>query len=239
MAETEPKGWVPPYISFTTLTGLLDRMHGEGGAPPQIDRSYLVSFSGGYQAQVIAALKSLGLIIDNGAVADALTQLVEAPDRKTREPIIADLVRQFYPEPVRLGGIKATQGQLEAAFRDYGITGDTLRKAIAFYLAAAKYSQVQLSANFRVPSVGATDGRKAPRKATRRRDDGQPDPDPGEERERHRDDEDDWQDNIDPAILAWLKRIPTRDDIWEKADRDRWVSVLLALFGGIFGEAEQ
>jgi hypothetical protein len=224
--------WVPPYIAFATLTSLIDRMHDEDGAPPQIDRSYLRSFSGGYQAQVLAALKSLGLIEDDGIVTDTLTRLVEASERSEREPIIADILHRHYPEPVRLGAVKATQGQLETAFREYGLTGDTLRKAIAFYLAAAKYSNIPVSVNFRVPSV-------APSTGTRRRRKAPPPPSKVDEVPEGTAVSrlgTDWEDRIDPAVLAWLQRIPSGADSWPKADRDRWNSVLLALFGGVWGE---
>lgn len=231
MAETEAK-WVPPYISFTSLTGLLDRMHNEGGAPPQIDRSYLSSFSGGYQSQVIAALRSLALIDDKGSVTERLTALVESDKRGERAVIIADLLREFYPEAVRLGTIKATQGQLEEAFRQYGIGGDTLRKAIAFYLGAAKYANLPISTNFRVPSVTASDGRKTPGKGRGRKvnnDAGDERPHPPQPRQ-----DESWQGKIDPAILAWLKRIPPQDEAWAPEDRAKWEGVLHTLLGGIY-----
>jgi hypothetical protein len=239
MADTDAKGWVPPYVSFTTLVGLLDRMKEEGGAPPQIDPSYLDSFSGGYRSQVIAALKSLALIRENGEVTERLTALVEAESRDARETIIGDLLREYYPEPVRLGAIKATQGQLETAFREHGITGDTLRKAIAFYLAAAKFAKVPVSVNFKVPSVTPSDGRKSPRRGARKgapgakADGGTPEHNGGDSSTEHRQDAD-WQDEIDPSILHWLRRIPAKDEPWPSTERARWSGVLEAIFAGIY-----
>src|SRR5665213_533393 len=105
-APSAPK-WIPPYIAFTTLTDLLVKMEKNGGAPPQIERSYLDSYSGGYQSQVLAALKALGLIDDKGLVQPTLTELVDNPDQ--RKSLIAKLLREYYPEIVRLGTINATQ----------------------------------------------------------------------------------------------------------------------------------
>jgi hypothetical protein len=242
VTESKTKQWVPPYISFTTLVGLLDRMKEEGGAPPQIDPSYLDNFSGGYRSTVIASLKSLGLINDKGEVLDLLTTLVEAPDRNARETIIADLLRRLYPEPVRLGGIKATQGQLLDAFREHGIGGDTLRKAIAFYLGAANYAKVPVSSNFKVPSVAPADGKKAVKRKPRPDGGGASGgPEGGAESgsgSNHRPAADSWSDAIDPAILQWLKRIPPKDQAWTAADRKRWRSVLDAILDGIHGEDE-
>jgi hypothetical protein len=239
MADTEKKGWVPPYISFTTLTGLIERMHDEGGAPPQIDRSYLRSFSGGYQAQVLAALKSLGLIEENGRVTSDLTELVEAERREDRVPIFVTMLNTYYPEPVRLGTIKATQGMLEGAFKDYGISGDTLRKAIAFYLGAAKYAGVALSVNFRVPSVTPSDGRKPGPKKARERASARVNGEKSriEDRTDRDTSEPEWLSDIDPAIRTWLQKIPAQGQEWSKADRTRWTGVLEAIFGGLYGEA--
>jgi hypothetical protein len=234
MADKDPK-WVPPYVAFPTVTTLIERMAAEGGAPPRIDRSYLRSFSGGYQSQVIAALKSLGLIDDATNVGEQLTSLVEAPDRDARGRIFADILRKYYPEPVRLGTIKATQGQLEDAFREYGLSGDTLRKAIAFYLGAAKYANMPVSVNFRVPSVTAADGRKGTRtskKGTGTSDpaalDAPPEDQPAELGPK----------GVDPTIAAWLKRIPPSGKPWAAWERERWIDVLTTILNAIYAEDE-
>jgi hypothetical protein len=232
----EPLKWVPPYIAFSTLLNLLDRMRDDEGAPPQIDRSYLKGLSGGYQSQVIAAMKSLGLINDDGTVTDRLTELVAAKDRDEREPLIAALLQQYFGEPVRLGGIKATQGQLEAAFKEWGITGDTLRKAIAFYLAAAKYSNIKVSTNFRVPSVAPGEGKKPTKKKAKpdqqidKKDEEFAKPPAGGATPES------WHPHIEPVVLEWLKRIPAKGSAWPKAERAVWNSVLVAMLDGIYGE---
>src|SRR2546428_665337 len=66
-SKTEAKSSPPPYISFRTLLNLVERMADEG-IPRRIDRSYLGGLSGAYQTQVMAALRSLGLMTDDGAV---------------------------------------------------------------------------------------------------------------------------------------------------------------------------
>src|SRR6266550_5425205 len=229
MADKETK-WVPPYVAFPTLTSLIDRMKQEGGAPPRIDRSYLRSFSGGYQSQVIAALKSLSLVDENTNVSAELTALVDG-DRDSRGQIIGDIVRRLYPEPVRLGSIKATQGQLEDAFREYGLSGDTLRKAIAFYLGAAKYANVPVSSNFRVPSVAPGDARKGTRAVKK----GAP---RGGEPEEPEAPLDLGAKGIDPTIASWLKRIPT-GSTWPSWERERWIDVLTTILNAIYVDEEE
>lgn len=230
MAEDTKAKWVPPYIAFATLTGLIERMQNEGGPPSRIDRSYLDTLSGGYQSQVLAALKALDLMGPQGEVTPILIALVESSDADTRKATFADILARKYPRPVSLGTTKATQGQLEEAFREYGITGDTLRKAIAFYLNAAKYAGVPVSANFRVPSV-VPSGTRRQRRALRHEgdvstdsggDQGEPGPS--------------WTDTIDPAIAAWLRRIPEQGTPWSSADRERWHTVLKAIMDGIYSD---
>jgi hypothetical protein len=233
----EPQKWVPPYISFTTLLNLLDRMRDDDGAPPQIDKSYLKGMSGGYQSQVLASMKAVGLIDKDGKVQDSLTELVAAKDRDARVPLIAAMLQQFYPEPVRLGTIKATQGQLADAFKEWGIGGDTLRKAIAFYLAAAKYADVKVSSLFHVPSVAPSEGRKPPKKRTdgKLADKGDEPDGPDLKPPLSRPDQS-WQQQIEPVVLEWLKRIPAKGQPWPKADRTTWNGVLLAMLDGIYSE---
>lgn len=52
---------------------------------------------------------------------------------------------------MKLGRVNGTQQQLEEAFRDYGVSGSTVRKAISFFLKAAEYAELQTSPHFRVP----------------------------------------------------------------------------------------
>jgi len=211
--------WTPPYVSFKTLMTIVTKMEAEG-TPPRIDRSYLERFAGGYQTQIIAALRSLDLIDAKGEVQPSLVELVDDGDHRADH--VAKVVRRFYPEPVRLGTVNATQGQLEEAFRDYGVTGDTLRKAIGFYMAAAKYGQVPVSKNFRVPAVTGADGR---RPAKRRP--GRPQNQEVEDAEdpfaelTSAGEEDEGQLRLDPAVVAWVRRMPVGRP-WPAAKRDHW-----------------
>jgi hypothetical protein len=153
----------PPYISFRTLLNLIERMADEG-IPRRIDRSYLGGLSGGYQTQVMAALRGLGLIGDEGAVQDRLIELVGSPT--DRQELIGAILRERYPEAVRLGAANATQGELEDSFRPFGITGATLRKAVVFYLHAAQFAGIPVSPFFKAPSTsseGGTARRRRPR----------------------------------------------------------------------------
>jgi hypothetical protein len=228
--------WTPPYVSFKTLMTIVTKMESEG-TPPRIDRSYLDKFAGGYQTQIIAALRSLDLIDAKGEVQPSLVQLVDDGDHRAEN--VARVVRQFYPEPVRLGTMNATQGQLEEAFRDFGVSGDTLRKAIGFYIAAAKYGQVPLSKNFRVPPVTSADGRRAIRRKP-----GRPRSQDVEDAENPfaeliaGEDEDEDQPKLDPAVVAWVKRMPVGRP-WPAAKKDHWFETFRHIVDDVWSSDEE
>lgn len=154
------RGFTAPYASWGSFTNLLDRM-ADSGLPQRVDRTYLSSMAGSTQSHILKALRELDLMDSDDRPTDALKRLVAAqPD--DRGPIYAELVQSHYAEAIDLGA-GATQGQLVELFRDsYGVQGSTARKAIAFFLAAAKAGDVEVSQHFstpkrtRTPSNGAT-----------------------------------------------------------------------------------
>src|SRR6266571_880195 len=150
----------PPYISFRTLLNLIERM-ADQGVPRRIDRSFLTGLSGGYQTQVMAALRFLGLMSEDGDVQPALLDLINQP--KVRKDLMGQILRARYAEAVQLGEQNATQAELEAEFKKSGISGATLRKAVAFYLHAARFADIPVSPFFSASSASET------RTTTRRR----------------------------------------------------------------------
>jgi hypothetical protein len=151
--QDQEQTFKPPYVSFTMLQNLLERMRTEG-TPARVDRGYLGNASGTAKAQLLAAAKGLGLLDDQLRPTDTLQLLVEQP--QNRPPVIEGLIRQHYAPILELGN-NATQQQLEEAFREqFNISGSTVRKAIAFYLAAAKFAKIELSPHFTAPRIGTT-----------------------------------------------------------------------------------
>ena len=150
--STETAEWVPPYISFRTITDLMSRMANEE-PPSRIDKSYLASLSGGYQTQVIGALNALGLRDkDTGALTEAMLNLVKGsePERKS---IIKEILEKGYSSLIALG-TNATQQQMLEGFKALGVNaGDTMRKSVSFYLNAAKYAEVPISRYWKTPGV--------------------------------------------------------------------------------------
>ncbi len=157
--DTKAGSWTPPYVSLKTLIALLDRM-AEEEPPDRIDKSYLIGMSGGYQTQVLAALNALGLRNPKTMeLTERLKALVKAGEEE-RKSIIAEILAEYYVPLFKLSKT-ATQGQMLEAFKGMGVhAGDTMRKVVAFFLAATKYAGVPVSRLWRVPGV-----QRSPQKA--------------------------------------------------------------------------
>jgi hypothetical protein len=118
------------------------------GMPSRLDRSYLSNLPWSTQNHFLAACRTLKLIDEAGRPNPILISLVEKPEE--RPELFANILRDFYAGPMSLRG-NATQAELEERFREYGLSGSTSRKSIAFFLHAAAYAKVPLSPHFRSP----------------------------------------------------------------------------------------
>jgi hypothetical protein len=206
----------PPYFAFKTLTNMIISME-EHGPPNRVDRSFLKGMSGAGQTQFIAGLKSLGLIGENGEVQPKLVELVNNADERPAR--IGQVLRERYPEAVELGKGNATTGELVEAFAGYGVRGDTARKAIAFYLQAAKYAgDVPLSPNFRTPPNQSSGVGKA--RKPRSRD---------AEQEPQRGVSSDLPAGLHPALSGLLSDIPKRGQTWTQAQYDDFMAAFKAV----------
>lgn len=227
--EASDKVTPPPYFAFKTLTNTIVSME-EHGPPNRIDRTFLTAMSGAGQTQFIAGLKSLGLIDKAGNVQPRLIELVENPDDRPR--LIGEILREKYPEAVELGKGNATTGELVEVFNEYGVQGDTARKAIAFYLQAAKYAgDVPLSPNFSTPKVRSSGGTKRKPKpkqqqepaATQQQNTGIP-------------------SGLHPALAGLLGDIPKRGETWTQDEHDRFKAAfdaVLAIAAPISDEPDE
>jgi hypothetical protein len=235
MIDPTAPSWTAPYLPWRTLIGLIGRMEDEGGAPPRVDRSYLDKHSGATQTHLLAALRALDLIELDGTVTPELTTLVEDGDNRPQR--IGELLERRYHEVVRLGAINATQGQLEDEFARLGVTGDTRRKAVAFYVGAARYAGIPLSRNWRAPKHAAPSGvrvtrvpKGAPRFATKPAAGGNGRP---QRAGRIVQNPIDTPLGIDPALVAWLEKL----DTWPEGERRTWLDTFNAIFTGLYPEA--
>jgi hypothetical protein len=153
------------YVPFKTLLTSIETF-GQG-LPDQIDVSAWQSLSGGVRSQVFSGYKFLGFIDDKGNVQQPLRDLVAKGDQ--RNPLLAGLLRERYSALVTAAESNATQAQFEDLMRtEYNVAGETLEKAMRFYLQAAAALDLPVSKLWKKKAGGT---RRATRKTTGRRDD--------------------------------------------------------------------
>jgi hypothetical protein len=144
--------FTPPYIPFSTFVGFLDKL-AQNDIPPRIDRSVMDNLSGTTQSYLLAALRSFDLVGEDLEVRPGLEALARKQDQ--RPQLMAELLHRFYAEQIQLGQETATSGQLAESFRSYDLSGETVRKAIRFFLHAADFADIKLSPYFKTPKTNA------------------------------------------------------------------------------------
>jgi hypothetical protein len=160
--QGRPKGNLPPYISFRTLTGFAQKLK-ETTVPGRIDSSVLRSYAGSVARQLVLTLKWLQLIDGSGGTNDRLKKLVAAYGTPEWKEQLSNLIFEVY-QPV-VGNLDLDTGthqQLLEAFRKAGADGVVLERAVAFFLAALKEAGTTVSPHF-------TDRPRRPRSANGRK----------------------------------------------------------------------
>lgn len=217
--------WSPPYTSFTTLMNTVDRMSTEGGVPARVDRSYLSNMPGGVRPTFVAGIRAIDLIDAESKPTQTFIDLVKA-DEAGRKEIVADILRRYYDEPLKLGAM-ATQSQLEEKFRAYGISGSTMRKAVGFFLAATKYADIKVSPHFKLPKrePGTTVRRKSTQAQT-------PDPTPEVPQTPTRD------KKLHALIEGLIAELPASGEPFPQEKQDTWLELARMTFRLIYSTGD-
>lgn len=147
-----------PYIAQTVMVSVIDRM-GRSGIPDRLDRKYLVSMAEGTQFQYRQAFRYLGLTTDSDEPTPLLVELVEAKQADRRE-LFGKIMLDRYPDLFGLP-LDASRENFFTVLQDrYGVASETQRKKmLTFYVAAADYAKLPISASIR-PSKSGTGRRK-------------------------------------------------------------------------------
>jgi Family of unknown function (DUF5343) len=222
-------GFSPVYAGFRQVENLIERMAEEGGVPARVDRSYLSNLPGSSQTILIASLKSLGLVDQQARPSKTLLDLVERPE--DRALILNGVLREKYGRVLELDP-NATQQQLEEAFREYGVTGSTMRKAIAFFLAAARFADVPLSPHFRTPKPTAgTRPRKQRERKGGHADEADNRAETGDESKRKRTTE----SNLPTLVQGLVEKLPPEGAQWDKDAASQWLALARLTFEYVYG----
>lgn len=144
----EPRQQAPgaPYMSYRSFRKYLEDFE-LLGLPAQFDSSYFASASGSTVAQLRGTLRFFDLIDDDRRPTPLLAALLDASE-DDQKIALKDAFESHYEKANALDR-NATRGQLADVFREQGLSGDTVQKAIGFYLSMADDVGIELSPYFK------------------------------------------------------------------------------------------
>lgn len=165
MSDETIKKDAPPYVSYGTFRNFITGLKKGGHIPNRIDKSILSTMSGSGQAALTSALKFLGLTDEVGIPTQQLRNLVSA-DEDGYSVLLKEILNEKYAfvtaEHFRLS--TATGAEVESKFKECGITGSTVSKSVAFFIAACKATGIEISAHVKAPKVPRSNGNVRTRK---------------------------------------------------------------------------
>ena len=128
------------YLPFKTFLSSVEAL--EHGLPKKLDRAIWRGQSGIVQGQIMMAFRFLGLIDDEDQPTPFLSDLVER--KNERAQCVGIMLKSAYRKVFDLDLTKTSPKMLEEAMSNYGVGGDTRRKAVAFFLRAARYAEIPM-----------------------------------------------------------------------------------------------
>ena len=124
----------PPYVSYSTFRNFLDKISKK--IPARVDRSLMPLMSGATQSQLMASLRYLGMVSATDQPTERL-QLLAKSQGADRQRILREILETCYPFLFQDFDLQAaTNNLIEKKFKDEGASGDTVRKCVAFFVAA-------------------------------------------------------------------------------------------------------
>lgn len=151
-----------PYLPFKTFLGSFDPF--SQGIPPKIDRT-LWNQSGFVQGLIMNAYRYFHLVDVNSKPMPQLQQLVKSKN-EGRKAEIKKLLEIGYPEIAATHDLTTmTPKMLDELMDKYNVTGETKKKAITFFLQAAKFADMPLS-SFLTDKIRSTSGTRRRRATT-------------------------------------------------------------------------
>lgn len=229
----------PPYVSFSTFRTLREWL-GDEGVPLRFDRSFWESkFSGSTGTQLVAALRFLGLL-DREQPLQGMERMAEASTAEWRL-LLAELIHDSYTAVPFDELPRATPAMVRGWFRAYPVDGHTLRKAISFFVSAAKEAELPMSNGVRKMSKGRPARQPAPpppdRVEGKRVQTASPEPGPAATRVAPGGSANQTVVNLESGGTVTLR---VAVDLFQLSERDRsFVLTLIDLTKGYAGEDAQ
>lgn len=159
-SQQNASGARPVYTSFTSLRNTLGEFK-ETRVPSHIDTSVFPKKSGALISALKKAFEFLGCTEADGTTTQDLRDLVEAYGTDSWPQALGAVITDRYAPIIGdLDLVHGTSRQLDACFAQAGVTGDTKRKAIRFYLDTLTSAEIDHSPHFKPPKSKASTKRR-------------------------------------------------------------------------------
>ncbi|HZR58524.1 MAG TPA: DUF5343 domain-containing protein [Terriglobales bacterium] len=135
-----PKATPAAYLPFRTFLGAIEAL--QHGIPKRIDRTIWRSQSGIVQGQIMMALRFFGLVNSEDEPTPALHRFVDSPEKRAEN--MCALIHHSYRDLIEHDLTKMSPRMLETAMEQYSVSGETKRKAVTFFLQAAKFADLPM-----------------------------------------------------------------------------------------------
>ena len=221
--ESQTQNELPTYTSYSTFITFLDWLRDMPVIPDQIDRSLWESkFAGSTGAQLMSGLRFLNLL-EGDRPRQELKDLVAA-DKSGRKPLIRTLLENAYGQEFVDDLAKKTPGLVEKKLHELGTTTGTHKKALSFFVNAARENDVTVPASIGKMSRNRSAKPRSTRQTPQHRvlnetpstlgrgsggQGGETNPAKGNL-------------NLHMAVLAMLQDLERLAPSWSLSDRERW-----------------
>jgi hypothetical protein len=158
----------PPYVAYKTFANFIKSLRASG-IPDRIDRSVFPGMSGAAQSFLLASLRYLGLIGNDGSPTASLKDLVE--NQQNEKAVLSKAVKEKY-KFLFAGDFNinsATAAQLSEKFKEQGVNGSTIVKAVSFFTSLCESAGIQTSPHLKGKRAVNGDGSSTPRKYKKRK----------------------------------------------------------------------
>lgn len=218
--DTKEHSISPAYISYMTFITLLDWLKDMKVIPKQLDRSlWSDKFSGSTGIQLMSSLRFLKLL-DGNIPQQRLVELVKA-DKDKRQSLMREILHEAYGHDIVDELETMTPKILDDKFKSLGTSEFTHRKAISFFVNAARSNGISLPTSI---------SKKARNRGSRQRSQklsgqvmkGQSNGDDQGKRPQDKSAGGEHQFLLHSALTALLKDLEESGPKWTKSERDRW-----------------
>jgi len=146
MAPPPPDRPTAPYVAWSAFLRASDALR---AAPPErIDGATWPDLSTAGRSQTLSAFRFFGFIDHAGAPQPRLHAWIAA-DAGERQAMMASLLPQAYPEIAPLLADNGPAADVRAAIERLGVSGDTVGRALVFFLKAADFAGLAVPESWR------------------------------------------------------------------------------------------